>query len=279
MQDKLDEYIGVLEKKIIEIKARDDVDVHKAQVIKDEIILANASSQCAIPIKSSEEVSDENLYNSSSVSVYAISRIDKPFITSGSKKEIGGVGRGLVYELNFTLLNEYLRLSLLQPCTVEYRINRKDILDAIDKLNLPDDYIIIETGDVLNSYDLRKRITFSDSKRSYDGHEIINLGTSAYNACIWVMRQSDCPFIEIVDTDTDTQNSDFRLIDENNYLYSNIDNLDSPYDICLVQSIKVYSLKDCNNTCKLKPEFDSEGNSFDLDKVTEICPDATDNQS
>ena len=277
VNDKLDAYIDVLKSKITEIAARDEVDRNKAQVIKDEIIVTNVNSHCAIPMKSDVEVIDESLYNLTSTSVIAFKGIEKPFITIGSKKEISGFGAGLVFKLNLNLLNDYLRLSLLQPCTIEYSINRKDLLDAIDKLNLPVEYIIIEMGGALNSYELRKRITQEDKRRSYNGHEIIDLGESGYDACVWVMRRADCPFIEIVDTDT--QNSECELIDRSNYLYSNIDNLKPPYDVQLVQSIKVYTQKERYNTCKLKPVFDYEGNRYDLDNVTAISPEVTEEES
>lgn len=277
VNDKLDAYTDVLKSKISEIEARDEVDRNKAQVIKDEIIVTNVNSHCAIPMKIDMEVLNESLYNLASTSVIAIQRIEKPFITIGSKKEIGGFGVGLVSKLNFNLLNDYLRLSLSQPCTVEYSINRKDLLNAIDRLNLPNDYIIIEIGDALNSYELRKRITMDGNRRSYDGYEIIDLGASFYNACVWLIRRSDCPFIEIVDTDT--QNNDCQLIDKSNFLYSNIDNLGPPYDVKLVQSIKVYTLKERGNSCLLKVEYDLEGNKYDLDKVADICPIVTENDS
>lgn len=270
VQDKLDEYIDELKQKIIEIESREEVDKHKAQVIKDEMIVTNANSHCVIPMKDETVVLDESLYDTFSTPVMANEGIDKPFITIGSKKEIGNFGACLVQSLNFNLLNAYLRGAFSKPCTAEYNINQKELLDAIDKLGLPEDYIIIETGNALKLYELRKRITADNNKRAYNGHEIVDLGMSGYSACVWVMRSSDIPLMEIVDTDT--QNGDCQMIDKSNCLYSNIDNLKPPYDVQLVQSIKVYKKKTLGNTCLLKVMYDNGGNKYDLDKVTELCP-------
>lgn len=270
VQDKLDEYIGILKEKITEIQAREEVDRHKAQVIKDEIIVANASSHCSVPMKNEIIVLDEGSYDVFSTPVMAIERIDKPFITIGSKRELGNFGSCLVHTLNFNLLNVYLGKALPKPFTAEYNINQKDLLDAIDKLGLPEDYIIIETGNALSSYELRKRITLEDKKRTYNNHEILDLGMSGFSPCVCVMRIDNIPFIEIVETDT--QNSDCQLIDKSNCLYCNIDNLKPPYDVQLVQSIKVYTKKALSNTCLLKVMNDYGGNKYDLDKVKELCP-------
>ena len=270
VQDKLDEYIEVLKQKIIEIQAREEVDKHKAQVIKDEIIVTNANSHCLVPIKDDNNVLDEGLYNVYSTPVMAIERIDKPFITIGSKKELGNFGACLVHSLNVNLLNVYLVNAFPKPCTAEYNINQKNLLDAIDKLNLPDDYVIIETGNALNLYELKNRITVEDNRRSYAGHAILDLGMSGFDACVLLMRSDDIPFIEIVETDT--QNSDCQLIDKSNCLYCNIDSLKPPYDVRLVQSIKLYTKKALGNNCLLKVMYDYGGNKYDLDKVTELCP-------
>lgn len=270
IHDKLDEYVGVLKQKIVEIEAREEVDRHKAQVIKDEMIVTNANSHCAIPMRDETIVLDENLYITYSTPVMATERIEKPFITIGSKKEIGNLGACLVHSLNFNLLNVYLGKAFPKPFTAEYTINQKDLLNAIDKLGLPEDYIIIETGNALNLYELRKRITVVNNRRSYNGHEILDLGMSGFFPRVCIMRGDDIPFIEIVETDT--ENSDCQLIDKSNCLYSNIDNLKPPYDVQLVQSIKAYKKKTLGNTCLLKVMTDYGGNKYDLDKVTDLCP-------
>ena len=64
----------------------------------------------------------------------------------------------------------------------------------------------------------------------------------------------------------------YTEIDNNNHLYSNIDAITAPYDVQLIQSIKVYAPKAFSNTCLLKVMYDYSGNKFELDKVTEICP-------
>ena len=51
---------------------------------------------------------------------------------------------------------------------------------------------------------------------------------------------------------------------------SNIDNIKPPYDVQLVQTIKVYAPKDYGNTCLLKVMCNYSGNKYELDKVTNI---------
>ena len=154
------------------------------------------------------------------------------------------------------------------PSSIKYSINQRHLLDAIDKLDLPEDYMIVEWGNALNMYELKKRLTYNDDEVSYNGRKILNLGMCGYPACLWFVKEDDLPLMEIVDTST--MSADFSVIDHTNYLYSNIDHLKSPYDIKLVQSIKVYTHKKFSKTCLFKVVFDYGENTYDLDKVVKL---------
>lgn len=140
-----------------EIESRDDVDEHKAQVIKDEIIVGNAYSHCSVPMISDGWKPDDS-YIGYSAPVLVSQTLEKPFITKGTNKSMGNFGNCLVTTLNYPT----------------------------------------------------------------------------------------------------------------NYLYSNIDHLKSPYDIKLVQSIKVYTHKKFSKTCLFKVVFDYGENTYDLDKVVKL---------
>lgn len=269
VKSKLDEYIGVLKQKIIEIDEHDEVDEHKAKVIRDEMIVHNANRYCPIPMKVDDEVLDETQFNTTSTPIRVTNRIEKPFITKGSKKELGNFGGSLVHDLNFRMLNEYLRADfLMMPDSISYSINQKDLLEAIDRLELPEDYVIVEIGNALELYEFRDKITVDGDNRMYNGHKIVSLGMAGFTNSIWILRGSEVPFIEIVETAF--TGGSYTEIDANNHLYSNIDNIKPPYDVQLVQTIKVYAPKDYGNTCLLKVMCDYSGNKYELDKVTNI---------
>lgn len=269
VKSKLDEYIGVLKQKIIEIDEHDEVDEHKAKVIRDEMIVHNANRYCPIPMKVDDEVLDETLFNTTSTPIRVTNKIEKPFITKGSKKEPSNFGGSLVHELNFRMLNEYLRADFsMMPHSISYSINQKDLLEAIDKLELPEDYVIVEIGNALELYEFRDKITVDGDNRMYNGHKILSLGMAGFTNSIWILRGSEVPFIEIVETAF--TGGSYTEIDANNHLYSNIDNIKPPYDVQLVQTIKVYAPKDYGNTCLLKVMCDYSGNKYELDKVTNI---------
>lgn len=269
VKSKLDEYIGVLKQKIIEIDEHDEVDEHKAMVIRDEMIVHNANRYCPIPMKVDDEVLDETQFNTTSTPIRVTNRIEKPFITKGSKKELGNFGGSLVHELNFRMLNEYLRADFsMMPYSISYSINQKDLLEAIDKLELPEDYVIVEIGNALELYEFRDKITVDGDNRMYNGHKILSLGMAGFPNSIWILRGSEVPFIEIVETAF--TGGSYTEIDANNHLYSNIGNIKPPYDVQLVQTIKVYAPKDYGNTCLLKVMCDYSGNKYELDKVTNI---------
>ena len=269
VKSKLDEYIGVLKQKIIEIDEHDEVDEHKAKVIRDEMIVHNANRYCPIPMKVDDEVLDETQFNTTSTPIRVTNKIEKPFITKGSKKELGNFGGSLVHELNFRMLNEYLRADFsMMPYSISYSINQKDLLEAIDKLELPEDYVIVEIGNALELYEFRDKITVDGDNRMYNGHKILSLGMAGFTNSIWILRGSEVPFIEIVETAF--TGGSYTEIDANNHLYSNIDNIKPPYDVQLVQTIKVYAPKDYGNTCLLKVMCDYSGNKYELDKVTNI---------
>lgn len=268
VKDKLDEYIVALKVKNKEIESRDEVDEHKAQVIKDEIIVGNAYSHCSVPMISDDWKPDDS-YIGYSTPVLVSQTLEKPFITKGTNKSMGNFGNCLVTTLNFELVNEYIRISRVQmPSSIKYSINQRHLLDAIDKLDLPEDYMIVEWGNALNMYELKKRLTYNDDEVSYNGRKILNLGMCGYPACLWFVKEDDLPLMEIVDTST--MSADFSEIDHTNYLYSNIDHLKSPYEIKLVQSIKVYTHKKFSKTCLFKVVFDYGDNTYDLDKVVKL---------
>lgn len=269
VKSKLDEYIGVLKQKIIEIDEHDEVDEHKAKVIRDEMIVHNANRYCPIPMKVDDEVLDETQFNTTSTPIRVTNRIEKPFITKGSKKELGNFGGSLAHELNFRMLNEYLRADFsMMPYSISYSINQKDLLEAIDKLELPEDYVIVEIGNALELYEFRDKITVDGDNRMYNGHKILSLGMAGFTNSIWILRGSEVPFIEIVETAF--TGGSYTEIDANNHLYSNIDSIKPPYDVQLVQTIKVYAPKDYGNTCLLKVMCDYSENKYELDKVTNI---------
>ena len=262
VKSKLDEYIVILKQKIIEIEARDEVDEHKAKVIRDEMIVHNANSYCPIPMKEEDDVPDETLFNTTSTPIIATSRVEKPFITKGSKKELGNFGGSLVHELGFRMLNEYLRASFsMMPCSISYSIIQKDLLEAIDRLELPKDYVIVEIGNSLDLYEFRDKIAVEGDKRMYNGHKIISLGMTGFTNSIWIMRETEVPFMDIIET-TFTGGA-YTEIDKSNHLYSNIDQIQPPYVVQLVQTIKVFARKERSESCLLKVEYDFNGNRFE----------------
>ena len=94
---------------------------------------------------------------------------------------------------------------------------------------------------------------------------------TGYSNCLWLLRESELPFIEIVETSC--TGGGYTEIDKNNHLYSNIDQIQPPYDVQLVQSIKVYARKERSDSCLLKVEYDYSGNHVELDKVTRLIAD------
>ncbi len=266
---KLDDYIVALKMKIQEISNREDVDLYKAHVIRDEMIVANANIPTLIPMKKDGECVDESLYNTDSTPVHVVQTIEKPYITKGSLKSMGNFGTCLVTALNNAILNHYLTICFQHmPKAISYNINQRDLLRAIDNLNLPDGYVIVEMGNALDLYELKKKITFIDNERLYNGQRIVNMGMSRFSPCLWVVKESEIPFVEILETES--TGNDLSEIDATNHLYSNIENLQKPYIVSLVQTIKVYTLKDNSKSCLLKVMYNYGNDTYDMDKVSSL---------
>lgn len=266
---KLDDYIVELKMKIQEISNREDVDPYKARVIRDETIVSNANIPTLIPMKKDGECVDESLYITVSTPVHVVQAIEKPYITKGSLKSMGNFGTCLVIALNNAILNDYLAICFQHmPKAISYNINQRDLLRAIDKLNLPDGYAIVEMGNALDLYELKKNLSFIDNERSYNGRRIINLGLSRFSPCLWIVKESEIPFMEIMETES--TDDDLSEIDATNHIYSNIENLQKPYNVSLVQTIKVYILKNNSKTCLLKVMYNYGSDAYDMDKVSSL---------
>ena len=263
---KLDAYIIVLKMKIQEISNREDVDPYKARVIRDEMIVANANTPSLIPMKKDGECVDESLYNIVSTPVHVVQSIEKPYITKGSLKSMGNFGTCLVTALNNAILNDYLTICFQHMSkTISYSINQRDLLKAIDKLCLAEGYAIVEMGNALDLYELKKNLSYIDNERAYNGRRIINLGLSRFSPCLWVVKESEIPFMEILETGS--TGGDLSEIDATNHLYSNIVNLQKPYNVSLIQTIKVYVLKNFSKTCLLNVMYNYGSDTYDLEKV------------
>lgn len=266
---KLDAYIIVLKMKIQEISNREDVDPYKARVIRDEMIVANANTPSLIPMKKDGECVDESLYNIVSTPVHVVQSIEKPYITKGSLKSMGNFGTCLVTALNNAILNDYLTICFQHMSkTISYSINQRDLLKAIDKLCLAEGYAIVEMGNALDLYELKKNLSYIDNERAYNGRRIINLGLSRFSPCLWVVKESEIPFMEILETGS--TGGDLSEIDATNHLYSNIVNLQKPYNVSLIQTIKVYVLKNFSKTCLLNVMYNYGSDTYDLDKVSSL---------
>ena len=267
--DKLDEYINVLRRKITEIEDRDDVDEGKVKKIKDEIIVSNANYYSPLPMMEEGAVINKSLYKTLSTPVVITNRIDKTFITKGSLQELGNFGSCLVTELNYNMLGKYLEVACaMMPCDLSYNIRQKDLLEAIDRMKLPEDYIVVEIGNALNLYELKKKLTYNDNQHSYQGNTILDMGLTGFSPRLWVIKGSELPFIDIIETGN--TGSDCVEIDSNNHLYSNIDFLKPPFDVQLVQSMVVYALKKHSISCIINVTFDHSDKRYDLDKIAEI---------
>ena len=143
-----------------EISNREDVDPYKARVIRDEMIVANANTPSLIPMKKDGECVDESLYNIVSTPVHVVQSIEKPYITKGSLKSMGNFGTCLVTALNNAILNDYLTICFQHMSkTISYSINQRDLLKAIDKLCLAEGYAIVEMGNALDLYELKKNLS------------------------------------------------------------------------------------------------------------------------
>lgn len=266
---KLDDYIVALKMKIQEIGNRDEVDPHKADVIRDEMVVANANVPIKIPMIRSKDEIDEGLYITESTPVIVTEEIEKSYITKGSKNSIGSFGTYLVTKLNYTLLDNYLKIIFQHiPQVISYDINQKDLLKAFDRLCLPESYIVVEISNALDLYELKKEICYTNKGREYKGHRIIELGLSQFPPCIWAVKESDLPFVEILETESTGE--DITEIDSTNHLYSNIEKLQKPYNVSLIQTIKVYMPKKFSSTCKLEVKYNYGEETYDLHKVAKL---------
>ena len=67
--------------------------------------------------------------------------------------------------------------------------------------------------------------------------------------------------------ETGSTGGDLSEIDATNHLYSNIVNLQKPYNVSLIQTIKVYVLKNFSKTCLLNVMYNYGSDTYDLEKV------------
>ncbi len=235
--NKIDEYIDSLKNKNEEIFAREDLDEDKLKNIADEIVRSNYVSGNNIPDSHISNLTDAS--NSTDIEVSFKKDIGKEFVIKGTNRELGNVGSGIVTGLDFNVRSAYLDFLLHNLTLTPINASEKYIDVSLSKQNLDNSKIIITWGNTISNPNLIRKFDNHNGIYSYKGAQIFDLGfvSQAHSGCI-IVDKAELPYGEVVENRNIGPN--MGLIDEQNYVYSNIYNLRPPYIIDTCQIVRIH---------------------------------------
>lgn len=160
------------------------------------------------------------------------------------------------------------RIFLLNKPAVSYYIQYRDILEAFDKLNVDDTYILLSNGVNLWNYGrgrkLKTNIEYKEECMSYKGMEIKSIGSG--NEELFIMKKENIPYFTIGNSE---EKNGLKLLDPGNKLYWIKPTLENRLSMTLYQTI-IFHIPVPFKYIRLNISYDTAKGEFDLKKIKDI---------
>lgn len=164
------------------------------------------------------------------------------------------------------------RIFLLNKPGASYYIQYRDILEAFDKLNVDDTYILLSNGVNLWGYGRGRKsktnIEYKEEGMSYNGMEIKRIGSG--NEELFIMKKESLPYFTVGDSE---EKDGLELIDSEHKLYWIKPTLENRLSMTLYQTID-FHIPVPLKYIRLNISYDTAKGEFDLKKnrrYTSLC--------
>lgn len=258
--------------------AKEDKELHpnatpdKIKDFKDELLEASLKKWRKLPEKSEANVlNEEKLSVDSSVEfvreLLDVKQFDNGFcITSLNLADV------LINILQRPTIIKYIEL-FKNNISHDFQIQFRDMFKALKKLNVNNDYVIVNAGIYLGQYENIfgnvDGFVHANDESSYDGAKIYSIDCNLSK--VFILKKSELPYVEYVKA---SPNSGLNPIENDTVLCSNIDDMldenfhSDSFLMCLSRGVKIYSLKDGFKCVCLNVTHDASQGDLDLKKVS-----------
>ena len=157
---------------------------------------------------------------------YVKFQIDKEILKVGTNVNASNLPDVVIGHINELAYKAYNYLFLIQSSVRNVRIAYKDIKRVLDVIGVNEKIAVLSLGVYLGNYEViygkedDEKFVDMDGYRTYKGCNIYSIPSTQQS--IVVMPKSDIPFVKKEKLEDD---NDLDLIDEEEYFYSNINNI------------------------------------------------------
>lgn len=199
-------------------------------------------------------------------------RFPKEYILKHYKSPGGSLGDGIVGALQFYFDSVLPQFFMTQEAVAGYKIAYKYVGDALRKIMLDNNYVILSFGfDYNNYFEINNKLypeaSFKDGVWEFNGaviHEQLSIGESM----LIILKKNDVPMADLVENEAENS---AVLISADMPIYSNISKVDGNtyMNVFFKMFIDVYYPADMKFIKITIPNVLTE-NKYDLDKVQSV---------
>ncbi len=218
-----DEYIEKCQNQIDTLNNSMEVDPEKQEYIKSHLLSALKDYPLVFPIFDDINTDD---YERKKTNNYVKFQIDKEILKVGTNVNASNLPDVVIGHINELAYKAYNYLFLIQSSVRNVRIAYKDIKRVLDVIGVNEKIAVLSLGVYLGNYEViygkedDEKFVDMDGYRTYKGCNIYSIPSTQQS--IVVMPKSDIPFVKKEKLEDD---NDLDLIDEEEYFYSNINNI------------------------------------------------------
>lgn len=280
LRDKKDKTVTLLEnykknvEKEIEYKLKNpETDSEKINYIKQSLIEEITNQPLYLPIKTNSSL-ESNTAVMEFCSIQCL-EVPKDDIVKYIKRISANLEQVVISALLSQEREKYNRFFLHVSPQKTYTVRFKDLMIAWDRMKIDEGYTILAMGVYLGTFvemygeDEVKKLSYASGRGEFNGAKIMEL-LSPMRAFVIIPNES-LPYIEHTKADNEAKQKGLTCIDEDHFLYSNVDSISPEKNVLKVlrKSRLIYK-KDYTKYIMLKVEYSSDSLSFDIDRLKTV---------
>lgn len=266
----LDSYIHACEEQNLAIKQMKKPNTERLKLFRQQLI-----DQSRKPLRLPSNIEERNHDQHETHLLSQTNKMEDELFTIGRNISYTNYPDVLIDSLHFQA-NEFYNLFFVnhQP-SFEYRIQYKDIFQAISRLHVKsDDYVVLSMGIYLGNFEAIygkvNGLEYGEDKYNYKGLEIIPINSRIDG--IIVLKKIALPYVKMVEYNG--VGSKLPLIDKESMLYSNIDEMytdPTKENILAVRKyMNIYYNDESFNYIKLNVTYNMSLGELEIDRISSL---------
>lgn len=257
------------------IEARDYREAHpqpgdeQVKTFKEELIAASQQSWRVMPTKEDSDIALDAEVNTLSTVEVVNDNIEVKLFDPSFNICYTNLPDAFVRFMSLPTIQEYLSRVNAEG-VISYRIQYKDVFQALDKLAISETHYLLSAGVYLGNYTAMYGEVegFDNIANTYRGVEVHSIDSQMMS--IFVIPKCCLPFVEYTGI---SPTPNLQPMDDSNTLFSNLHEMLAPgfdqstFFMTLARGVKITSLKDSYRCIRLDVTHNSSEGALDIDIV------------